>query len=252
MRSGLKTFGILLALWLCSAALPPSASAADAAAVVATVGDDAIHLGEVERLMAKVVQVKQPRSESRPYVQAQLLEEIIARRLVLAYARRTDEAPTPEEMTAERAKVESQLAAQHHSVADFLKTQSTTEADFDRQLAWNLVWEKYRARYVTPKRLDAFFAAHHRDYDGTEMAVSHILLRPSAAAAGKTATEELVGRAEAIRREILSGKLAFADAARNIRPVPAASRAAGWALSAATARWMNRSRGRPLRWKSEK
>ncbi len=54
------------------------------------------------------------------------------------------------------------------------------------------MWEKYLARYVTPQRLEAYFAAHRRDFDGTEMAVSHILLRPSAAAAGKAATEELV------------------------------------------------------------
>ena len=211
-----------MATWLTVASLPPPARAADSETVVATVGDEAIHLGEVERLMARVVRAKTPSPESRPYLQAQLLEEIIARRLVSAYARARDEAPTPEELAAERAKVESQLAAQHLSLADFLKTQSTGQADFDRQLAWNVVWEKYLARYVTPHRLEAYFAAHRRDFDGTEMAVSHILLRPSAAAAGKAATEELITRAEAIRRDILSGKLAFADAAQKYSAGPSA------------------------------
>jgi parvulin-like peptidyl-prolyl isomerase len=208
-----------LAVFPFTASLPPSALATDSQTIVATVGDEAIHLGEVERLVAKLSRGKKPSPESRPYLQAQLLEQIIARRLVLAYARRTDEAPTAAEMAAARAKVESQLAAQHGSLADFLKTQSISEADFDRQLAWNVVWERYVARYVTLKRLEAHFAAHRRDFDGTEMEVSHILLRP-AADANKAAVEELVSRAEAIRREIVSDKLPFADAAQKYSAGP--------------------------------
>ncbi len=41
------------------------------------------------------------------------------------------------------------------------------------------MWRKYVARYATDKRLATYFAAHHREYDGTQLVVSHILLRPS-------------------------------------------------------------------------
>jgi parvulin-like peptidyl-prolyl isomerase len=219
LRRAFKAFCVLLAVFPFTASLPPSALAADSQTIVATVGDETIRLVEVERLAAKLSQGKKPSPASRPYLQAQLLEQIIARRLVLAYAQRADEAPTAEELAAARAKVESQLAAQHGSLADFLKTRSISQSDFDRQLAWNVVWERYVARYVTPKRLEAFFAAHRRDFDGTEMEVSHILLRPSAAA-GKAAAENLVNQAEAIRREIVAGKLAFAAAAQKYSAGP--------------------------------
>jgi hypothetical protein len=218
--------------------VPPRARAADPDPVVATVGAEAIHRGEVERLVTKVARGKKLSAESQRFLQAEVLEQIIARRLVLAYARRMDEAPTAAELAAQRAKVESQLAAQHISMEDFLKTQAVAASDFDRQLAWNVVWERYRARYVTPARLDAHFAAHHRDFDGTEMEVSHILLRPSAAdrpdfrgnengtvpldAQGKATLKDLVRRAEAIRREIASGKLTFADAAQKYSTGPSA------------------------------
>ena len=106
-----------------------------------------------------------------------MLEEIIARRLVLAYAQRTGQAATAAEMAAEAAALRSRLAAQGRSLPDFLKAQSIGQADLDRQSAWNAVWRRLLARYVTPERLAAYFAAHHRDFDGTELSVSHILLR---------------------------------------------------------------------------
>ena len=112
-------------------------------AVVATVGDEAIRAGEVERLMAKATQGKKPEPDSLRFLQAQLLEEIIARRLVLAYAQRTGEAATAAEMAAERAALKSQLAARRRSIEDFLKAESIGQADLDRQLAWNVVWRKY-------------------------------------------------------------------------------------------------------------
>ncbi len=167
---------------LVAAALPCLAPAATSAvssdAVVATVGDEAIRAGEVERLLAKATRGKRPAGESRRLLQAQLLEEIIARRLVLAYARRTGQAATTAEMAAEAAALRSRLAAQGRSLPDYLKAQSIGQADLDRQFAWNAVWRRLLARYVTPERLAAYFAAHHRDCDGTELSVSHILLRP--------------------------------------------------------------------------
>jgi parvulin-like peptidyl-prolyl isomerase len=195
-------------------------------AVVATVGDEAIRAGEVDRLLAKATRGKKPAGESRRLLQAQLLEEIIARRLVLAYAQRTGQAATTAEMAAEAVALRSRLAAQGRSLPDFLKAQSIGQVDLDRQFAWNAVWRRLLARYVTPERLAAYFAAHHRDFDGTELSVSHVLLRrsadtfvvpPSGGSSGRLKaelrTEALIKQAEAIRDEIASGKLSFAEAA---------------------------------------
>ena len=61
-----------------------------------------------------------------------------------------------------------------------LKAESITPADLERQVLWQLVWDRYLAKYRTPQRRETWFQNHHRDLDGTELVVSHILLRPAA------------------------------------------------------------------------
>jgi parvulin-like peptidyl-prolyl isomerase len=69
--------------------------------------------------------------------------------------------------------------------------------------------------------MESTFRTHRREFDGSEVAVSHILLRPQADA-GPEAVDALVRRAEAIRREITSGKVSFAEAAREHSAGPSA------------------------------
>ena len=168
--------------------------------------------------MAKATRGKNARARLLAIPSGQSLDEIVARRLVLAYARRIGETPTEAEFAAERAALKSQLAARRRSIDDLLKTESIRQSDLDRQLAWNVVWRKYVARYATEERLAAYFAAHRRDFDGTQLVVSHILLRPSAG--GAKTTEDPLKQAEKIREEITAGKLTFADAARKYSTGP--------------------------------
>ena len=102
-----------------------------------------------------------------------------------------------------------------------------TEADLKRQIEWDLTWKKFLARYLTDERLASYFNSHRREFDGTQISVSHILLRPKAGA-GPQATAALVQQAQTIRREIASGKITFADAAKKYSTGP--SRTAGGRL----------------------
>ena len=72
--------------------------AADAT-VAASVGDDPIEVAEVQRMFDLVFRgKKQPAGDLLPMAQAQVLEEIVDRRLVVAYARRVDDVPGDEEL----------------------------------------------------------------------------------------------------------------------------------------------------------
>jgi hypothetical protein len=217
MVVGLNVGKLLLAALACMVPVRP-VTAADAESVVATVGDEAIRAGEVDRLAAKAVRGKPPEPRSLQLLKSRLLDEIVARRLVLAYAHRNGEWPTEEELTAERTALKTQLAARHRSIDDFLKAESIGKADLDREIAWNVVWRKYTARYATEERVSAYFAAHRREYDGTQLVVSHILLRPSAS--GVEPSDGLLKQAEEIHREIAAGKLTFAEAARKYSTGP--------------------------------
>jgi parvulin-like peptidyl-prolyl isomerase len=231
LQAALSTLLVLLTVQLAGRAIaedePGPADQQDT--VVALVGEDPIRAGEVARLVARVTRGQPATAAARAILEAQTLEEIIDRRLVLAYARQNDEAPTDEQIAAARAECEAKLARQRRSLEEFLRAESLSKADFDRQLAWNVVWPKYLSRYRTEARAAAYFQARHREFDGTELAVSQILLRQRP---GET-PGEIAGaleRAAAIGAEIAGGKMSFADAARKYSAAPSAKQGGrlGW------------------------
>lgn len=191
----------------------PGTETAAEPVVAATVGDDPIAVAEAQRLMDLIFRNKKPVGDLLPMAQAQVLEEIVDRRLVLAYAQRLDEAPSAEELAKAEKQMQIRLAAQGRKVSDVLKSESMTLADLKRQVLWELVWNRYLAKYRTPQRRETWFQNHHSDLDGTELVVSHILLRPAAGAAAKD-FDGLEKQAESIRAEIISGKIDFAAAAK--------------------------------------
>ncbi|HEX3870784.1 MAG TPA: peptidylprolyl isomerase, partial [Pirellulales bacterium] len=94
-----------------------------------------------------------------------------------------------------------------------------TPESLREQVAWDVVWNKYARSHVADEQLQAYFNAHHRDFDGTEVRASHILLRP-AGSGSPGAIDALVKRAQSLREEIVSGKLTFEDAARRFSAGP--------------------------------
>ena len=183
------------------------------AAVVATVGDEPIEAGEVNRRLDELTRGKKIAADALPIAQAQALAEILDRRLILAYARRTQSGATAEEVDKAVAELHQRLAAQQRSLGDYLRDQAMTEGDLRRQIAWKLTWERYLAKYVTEPRLASYFEAHRREFDGTEVMASHILLQP-APGSGPQDVDSLVKQARAIREEIASGRISFEEAAR--------------------------------------
>jgi parvulin-like peptidyl-prolyl isomerase len=194
----------------------PSAVAQE---VVASVDNEPIYASEVTRFLNKVVRGHDVNPAVSPLMKAQILEEIVGRRLVLAYARRMGCAPAKADIDLELGKLKSKLVSRQQSWAEYLKSQSITEVDLKRQIAWNLVWEKYRAGYITESRLESYFQSHRRDFDGRKVSVSHILLQPPKNAE-QVDFDGLFNQAAAIREEIMSGKISFADAARKYSAGP--------------------------------
>ncbi len=191
--------------------------------IAARVGDEAIEVTEARRLMEAVFEGKMPTGAMLPMARAQVLEEIISRRLVVAYAQRTGAAPGSQEIAKAKKHMQSQLAAQGRKVADVLKAERIAEADLERQVVWRLVWDGYLAKYRTAQRRASWFKEHHRELDGTELTVSHILLQ-APAGAGSEAIAELTNKAASIREEIASGKLDFAAAAKQYSAGPSRER----------------------------
>lgn len=200
-----------------------------ASEVAATVGQEPVRIAEVDRLAAIATRGQSVADWAMPVMRAQVLEEIVARRLVLAYARRTGAAATEAEIRSALDALQQDLASRQKTLDQYLQEQSVTADDLRRQLAWNIVWERYLARYVIEERLEAHFAAHRRQFDGTEMLVSHILFQLERDATAQDLVP-LVEKAEQIRDEIVAGKLSFAEAAQKYSGGPSAAEGGrlGW------------------------
>ncbi len=222
---------LLLGAWVCApifstcAAAQPQDSSENA--IVATVGGEPIRAAEVEKMLQKATGGRKVNPAVLPWMRARVLAGIVDRRLVLAYARRTKTGAVPPEIDTAVAALKSKLEAQKSSLEKFLEERSMTEAELRREFEWDLTWKKFLARYLTDERLASYFNTHRREFDGTQISVSHILLRPKAGA-GPQATAALVQQAQTIRREITSGKITFADAAKKYSTGP--SRTAGGRL----------------------
>ena len=84
-----------------------------------------------------------------------------------------------------------------------------SEDELDRQLAWDVVWPRLVARYLTDQRRAACFAAHHAG-----------ARRHGAAGEPHPAARQADAQAAEIRGQIASGKTTFAAAARQYSQGP--------------------------------
>ena len=132
----------------------------------------------------------------------------------------TEKIPNRPKIDKMLADFKSRLVGEGKSLEEYLKARSMTEVEFRRQLAWSAVWEKYSTKYATAERMEKYFASHRREFDDTQIVVSHILLT---ADENDVIIAAFVERADTIRREILDGRIAFPDAAKKYSTGPSAA-----------------------------
>ena len=140
-------------------------------------GDDPIKVVEARRMMKWILRDKKLTGDMLRVARAQVLEEIVKRRLVLAYARCGD-APIGEELTKAKKQFQNLLAAQGRKVADV--PVRVDDPGRSRPEIYGLASLSGQVLHAQTSR--DLVPPSHRDLDGTELVVSHILLRPAAGA----------------------------------------------------------------------
>jgi peptidyl-prolyl cis-trans isomerase C len=165
------------------------------------------------------------------------LDQVIDRRLVLAYLSKNGQAASKADVDLALSQFEKELKAQNLTLAQHCEKVGLTIDDVRRSLAWKLSWKRYCEQYLTPQNLEKYFQRYRREFDGTQLRVAQILFKLPADA-DAAAVQGAKRRAAELKQEIASGKISFADAAKQHSQAP--SREAGGDIG-----WMERHRPMP-------
>lgn len=180
--------------------------------IAAKVGDEPVYVAEIDDLLARTRADRGGETDAPPELRAEALEQAIHRRLVAQLLAKQGYAVSNDDTDGLMDDLQRRLEAQNLSLDDFLQRHSFSPEILRRQLSWELMWGRYLENELTDAALEKYFEAHRRDYDGTELRVSHILFRVKDPMA-KDAVAEAERQAAQVRQQIAGGKLTFADAA---------------------------------------
>jgi parvulin-like peptidyl-prolyl isomerase len=198
--------------------------------VIVTVGDTPILRGDLQRVLRRVgAAAEAAEPAKRQQLEAAALEQLIDERLLRGEIARAQIPVTDAEIDAGVGRLREQMAARGQDWDAFLVRAGFDEQAIRGQVALEVGLDKFVRSQLREDRLAAAFARHRRKVDGTQLRVSHILLRPDIAR-GEEAVTEAMERAAAIRSEVLQASLSFAEAAQRHSAGPSRERGGdlGW------------------------
>ncbi len=205
---------------------PPAAAPAQKQVVAATVAGEPLYVHEVMRFVRQLTGRRSLMGKELSKLQAEALSKMVERRYVFVFLSKNNALATKYDVDQKIKEIESQLASQNRSLDEILKQQALSEDEFRRQLEWGLSWSKHVEANLTDAKLEKYFLAHRREFDGTEVQASHIILLAAKGATGPD-TPALIARIGEIRKEITDGKISFADAAKKYSEGPSGPNGGG-------------------------
>jgi parvulin-like peptidyl-prolyl isomerase len=203
--------------WLMAADEPKS----NTPPIAATVNGQPVFVAQVNALLRAANQSRGGRVEQNPKTQAEVLRQLIKRALATQAIEREGGYFTDEELAKSIEAVKAKADAQNMTLEEFVARQGVSLDTVRNEMIWSIGWGRYVERHLTDE-LENYFNANRKNYDGTEVRASHILLRSERAT---ESNKQLIERAGKIREAIEAGKITFEQAAEKISAGP--SRANG-------------------------
>lgn len=191
-----------------AASVPAAAQERKASAdVVATVGDETIVRGQLDTAMRRL-----STSGPREQLEAAVLEQLVDERILTAELRRELIEVADGEVDAGIERLGKQLTGRGLDLQGFLAESGRDERTLRAQIALEIGLEKYVRSRMTAEAVEEAYQKNRRDVDGTRLRVAHVVLRHDLAREDGVAAR--LQQAEAIRRDVLQGRMSFEDAAR--------------------------------------
>lgn len=177
--------------------------------VAATVNGEPIYVSQVDALLTTVQRQRKIEPQQLNRAKAEALRQLVERRQMTTGLMRDGAYVTTAQIDKELEKYRAQATARSMSLERFLNRGQLTVDALRYDVAWKLGSQKYIEQHLVDA-LEGYFKEHHREFDGTELRASHILLRPGSFNEPQSTVEE---RAKALRADIEAGKITFEDAA---------------------------------------
>jgi parvulin-like peptidyl-prolyl isomerase len=188
--------------------------------VAATVNGEPIYAAEVEKPFEAMQKAGRLGKEDPRWVKARMLSQLVDRRIAKQSLLSDKSLYTDEEVDAQLKQLGESAEKQGATLEKLAAAQGVSLDSVRQDVAMRVALQRYvqkQLRTVLPQ----FAREHQREFDGTEIRASHIMLRPG----GYTESlESLVSRASTIREEITSGKIDFEAAAKKYSNAPSRER----------------------------
>jgi peptidyl-prolyl cis-trans isomerase C len=209
--STLLALAALAAVASAQAQTPPAAEtkpAAPPADAVAVIGGEAVPKRELVDVLGQF-QIP-PGNEQRAYDLA--IDYVVNTKVLEQFLRRSGTAVDPKEIQAVYDQYSQDLEAQKMSLTQALADSGTTPDEFRAKIARSLQWKNYLKKRASDTELVNYVQRNQDVFGNTRIRASHILLKVPADAP-EAEKAKVRQRLDAIRQEIASGKISFADAA---------------------------------------
>jgi parvulin-like peptidyl-prolyl isomerase len=187
------------------------AAAMQAAAVV---NGEPISMADVKAILDTVPPPVIPATaEQKREMQHNVVEMLINDLVMRQFLRQHTAPASPAAIDKEIAELKIALDKKKSTLQAFLKESNQSEAQLRQDIAASLQWKAYIAARVNDAALKAYYESNKPFFDKITVRASHILVKvaPNAPEADKQGART---KLQAIRQEIMAGKLDFAEAAK--------------------------------------
>ncbi len=150
---------------------------------------------------------------------AQMLESLINQRLIQEFLADKKITVPAEILDQSVSRVRALIQKTGNDPDQVLSKLGFTPEKLRATIELPLAWSIYASSQITPDKIQNYFTEHHEKLDGTRIEASHILLKLE-----DPSNQESVDKAKTqladIRKQILEGKLTFAEAAAQYSAAP--------------------------------
>jgi parvulin-like peptidyl-prolyl isomerase len=218
----MKLSAQILAVLAGTVLLTGTATAQPTNRTMATVNGEPITKKEVDAVIESSGMGKTPQpitKEQQKELEDNAVNLLIDDMLMRQYLRKNAPPPPAAEVDKEMHDLATELGKTQKTLADFLKQTGQTEQQLRSDMAARLQWRSF----VDPRLTDAIVKKYYEDnkvfFDKVLVRASHVLLSVPATAS-QNDKQMIYNRIVAIRQEIMSGKLQFAEAAAKYSDCP--------------------------------